>query len=291
MSYRAGVVLVLAAAVMWSTIGLAIRMIDEAGTWAVLFWRSLGMLPVLVLWVAINRGAVLRPILRTGRAGILGGLGLVLAFAGAIYAIRVTTIANAVLMFAASPFLAALLGRLLLGEPVRRTTWGAIGLALVGMAVMVGGGISGGVFWGNLAALGSAAGFALFTVMLRWGRLDDMMPAVILGAGFSATVALIVLLASGQPVMVPARDIGISVAMGACLLAFGLALYTIGSREVPAAELALLTMAEVLLAPVWVWLLLDETAGATTLAGGSLVLAAIAWNAVSGIRHRQAAPG
>lgn len=290
MSYRKGVLLVLVAAVLWSLMGLAIRQVEVAGTWAVLFWRSAGMLPVLALWVALNRGAVLGPIRRTGGAGVLGGLGLVAAFAGAIYAIQTTTIANAVLLFAASPFLAAILGRLLLGEPVRRATWAAIAVALTGMAVMVGGGLAGGALMGNLAALLSATGFAVFTVTLRWGRLEDMMPAILLGGGFSMLAALGVSLATGAALLVPVQDIAVSMGMGAGLLALGMALYTLGSRVVPAAELTLLSMAEVLLAPVWVWLVLGETAAGSTLAGGALVLAAIAGNALSGMRRKPLAP-
>ena len=290
MGYRKGVALVLVAAVLWSMMGLAIRQVEVAGTWAVLFWRSAGMIPVLALWVALSRGAVLGPIRRTGQAGVLGGLGLVAAFAGAIHAIQTTTIANAVLLFAASPFLAAVLGRLLLGEPVRCATWVAIAVALSGMAVMVGGGLSGGALSGNLAALLSATGFAVFTVTLRWGRLEDMMPAVILGGVFSMLAALGVSLATGAALLVPVPDIAVSVGMGAGLLALGMALYTLGSRVVPAAELTLLSMAEVLLAPLWVWLVLGETASGSTLAGGALVLSAIAGNAVSGMRRKPAAP-
>ena len=290
MGYRKGVALVLVAAVLWSLMGLAIRQVETAGTWAVLFWRSAGMIPVLAVWVMLNRGAVLGPIRRTGTAGVLGGLGLVAAFAGAIYAIQTTTIANAVLLFAASPFLAAILGRFLLGETVRRATWGAIAVALVGMAVMVGGGLSGGALTGNLAALVSATGFAVFTVTLRWGRLEDMMPAVILGGVLSMLVALAVSLATGAALLVPVQDIAVSMGMGAGLLALGMALYTLGSRVVPAAELTLLSMAEVLLAPVWVWLALGETASGSTLAGGALVLGAIAFNALSGMRRKPVAP-
>jgi drug/metabolite transporter (DMT)-like permease len=281
---------VLIAAILWSTMGTVIRLLDEAGTWAVLFWRSLGMIPVVAIWVAFNRGAVLGPIRRTGRAGLAAGCGLVVAFSGAIYAIQATTIANAVLLFAASPFLAAILGRLLLGEPVRRATWAAIAVAVVGMAVMVGGGLARGALAGNVAALASALGFAVFTVALRWGRVEDMMPAVIIGGGLSMLAALAALAVAGGGLLVPARDIALSLGMGAGLLGLGMALYTLGSRVVPAAELALLTMAEVMLAPVWAFLVLGETASTATLTGGGLVLLAIALNALSGMRRKPLAP-
>jgi len=291
MTYRRGVFLVLVAATLWSLIGLALRQIDEAGLWAVLFWRSAGMVPVLAVWVAVSTdGAVLGPVRRTGAAGVLGGLGLVLAFAGAIHAIQTTTIANAVLLFAASPFFAAVLGWMVLGEPVRRATWWAIAMAMVGMAIMVGGGLSTGALAGNLAAIASACGFAVFTVALRHGRMEDMMPAVIIGGGLSMLTALVAVGVTGASLWAPLREVAIAVAMGAVLLALGMALYTRGSKVVPAAELTLLSMVEVLLAPVWVWLVLGETARGTTLLGGILVLGAIAFNAVSGARRKPPAP-
>jgi DME family drug/metabolite transporter len=245
---------------------------------------------VLALGVGLRRGAVLGPIRRTGRAGLAGALGLVVAFSGAIHAIQSTTIANAVLLFAASPFLAAILGRLLLGEPVRRATWAAMAVAIAGMVVMVGGGVARGALAGNLSALASALGFAVFIVALRWGRLEDMMPAVILAGGLAMVTALSALAIGGGALLVPGRDIAISLGMGAGLLALGMALYTLGSRVVPAAELALLTMAEVMLAPVWAFLVLGETASLATLAGGGLILLAIAINALSGMRRKPVVP-
>jgi drug/metabolite transporter (DMT)-like permease len=103
-------------------------------------------------------------------------------------------------------------------------------------------------------------------------------------------VAVIVLGVRGEVLAVPVRDIVISVAMGAGMLATGMALYTLGSKVVPAAELTLLSMVEVLLAPVWVWLILGETASAGTFLGGGILLLAIAGNALSGLRRKRVAP-
>jgi drug/metabolite transporter (DMT)-like permease len=199
-------------------------------------------------------------------------------------------VANAVFLFAASPFFAALLGWLLLREPVRPATWAAITVAGLGMFIMVRDGLAGGETAGNFAAVLSAFGFAAFTLTLRWGKLEDMMPAVVLGGLFSMAVAMIVLGVRGEVLAVPVRDIVISVAMGAGMLATGMALYTLGSQVVPAAELTLLSMVEVLLAPVWVWLILGETASAGTFLGGGILLLAIAGNALSGLRRKRVAP-
>lgn len=269
MGYGTGVVLVAMAAVLWSLMGLAIRNIDEAGTWAILFWRSAAMVPVLLAFVAWRgRQGLWTALCATGAAGLVGGLGLVAAFAGAIFAIQSTTIANAVFLFAASPFLAAALGWALLGERVRPATWAAIALAMAGLVVMVREGLALGALAGNLAALGSALGFAVFTLALRWGRMGDMMPAVAIGGAMSMLAALVMLGVTGQSLLVPGRDIAIAMGMGALLLAVGMILYTFGSQVVPAAELTLISMIEVMLAPIWVWLLLSETASPGTLTGG-----------------------
>ena len=290
MTYGRGAILVVIGAVLWSLMGLAIRQLEVAGTWQVLFWRSLGTLPVLLALIIYRAdGSVLQAFRRVGLTGVVGGVCLVLAFAGAIYAIQATTVANAVFLFSASPFLAAILGWLVLREPVRPVTWAAIALAGIGMFLMVREGLAAGALDGNIAALLSSLGFAVFTLTLRWGRLSDMMPAVVLGGVFSMAIAAVVLAAQGLPLVVPVYDIAISMLMGAGLLALGMVLYTLGSRVISAAELTLLCMVEVLLAPIWVWLFLNETASPATFAGGGIVLAAVVLNALSGARRRVAA--
>jgi DME family drug/metabolite transporter len=292
MRYGAGVALVVVAAVLWSLLGLMLRQVEEAGTWAVLFWRAAGSLFVLVGFVAWRSGG--RPIAairRTGFAGLIGGVGLMIASAGAIFAIQNTTVANAAFLFAASPFLTALLGFVVLREHVRRATWAAIIIALGGIVFMIGGQLSGGAMLGNVAALGSAAGFAIFTVALRWGRLEDMVPAVVIGAVLSMIAAVPLGVVAGEAlVALPAMDIGLSIGMGAVLFGVGMVLYTLGSRVVAAAELTLLTMVEVMLAPVWVWLFLGETATTGTFIGGGVILIAVAINALTGMRRKPLAP-
>jgi drug/metabolite transporter, DME family len=289
MPYATGVKLVLMAAVLWSLNGLLIRQIQDAGSWAVLFWRSAGMIPVLLAVIAWRSGGVMAPLYRVGWSGGIGGIGLVLAFGGAIFSFQATTVANAVFLFSASPFLAALLGWLILRESVRPATWAAIALAGVGMFLMVREGLAAGAMAGNIAALLSALGFASFTIALRWGRLADMLPAVVLGGVFSMLTAAAVLAVQDGVLWVPARDIAISLAMGAVILATGMALYTAGSRVIPAAELTLLSMVEVLLAPIWVFLALGETASAGTFVGGAVLMTAVALNALSGARRTRKA--
>lgn len=287
MRYGTGVALVLAAGLAWSFQALIIRQIDAAGSWAVLFWRSLWMLPVLALFLAWQTGgAPLAAIRKAGAAGMVGGLGLVAAMGGAVVAFQTTTVANAAFLMAAAPLLAAILGRLVLGEPVAPRTWVAIGMAVAGILVMVNGALAAGEWLGNAAALASALGFAVFSVALRWRRLDDSLPLSVLGSLLATIAGAGAAFQAGQTLGIPAAEIGWCALMGMVTLSGGMILFTLGSRVVPSGELVLMSNVEIILAPVWVWLLLGETASASTLAGGGVVMAAILFNGLGGMRRQ-----
>ncbi|MCB1334272.1 MAG: DMT family transporter [Roseivivax sp.] len=286
MRYGTGVGVVLTAGLLWSFQALMIRQIGNAGPWAVLTWRSLAMVPVLLAFLAWRSGGSPFPaIRRAGMAGVLGGIGLVAAMGGAILAFQTTTIANAAFLLAASPFLAAILGRVILKETVAPRTWGAIALAMLGIFQMVRDGLAAGALVGNLAGLISALGFAAFSVALRWRRIEDSLPASILGAVFAVFAGALATLLLGQPLTLAAPDLLWCAAMGVVTMSGGMILYTLGSRVVPSAELTLLSNTEVLLAPFWVWLIMGETASMGTLVGGTIVLMAILYNAFSGMRR------
>lgn len=286
-SYLTGVVLVLMAGVFWSSMGLGIRMIEEANVWQILFYRSIALACFLFCIISLRSGyKPLRAIRSAGIAGAIGGAGLVFAFAGGIYAIQTTTVANAMFLFAAAPFLAAVAGWVVLREQVRRATWVAMVFAMLGIAVMVINGFAAGRMIGNISALLSAAGFAVFSIALRWGKLEDMMPAVFLAGIFALLVSAAVCGINGYSFTLPRNDILIALALGVFQVGMGLVVFTIGSRVVPAGELVLLTMTEVLLGPFWVWLFVGETVSFYTLLGGGILLLAIAGNALSGLRRK-----
>lgn len=287
MTYGKGVALVLGAGVLWSTIGLAVRMIDEAEAASVMFWRSAGLVPVL--WAFLHwrsGGRVLAGLRSVGWAGLVGAMGLVMAYAGAIYALQATTVANAVFLYSAAPFFAAILGWIALGERVAATTWAAMALAGAGIFVMIGGGLEGGRMDGNLAALISALGFSIFSVSLRWGHVEDSLPTVLLGGVLSMIAAFGLAAVLGQTVAANGHDIAIAMTLGAVILTGGMALYTFGSKALPTAELTLMSSIENILAPIWVWLIFGETATQSTLIGGAMVLAAVMFNAVAGARRQ-----
>ncbi len=286
-SYVQGVILVLMAGVFWSSMGLGVRLIEQANVWQILFFRSIALATFLFCIISVRSNykpvAVIR---KSGVAGAIGGVALVIAFAGGIYAIQTTTVANAMFLFASAPFLAAVFGWIILRENVRRATWFAMIFATIGIAVMVIDGIAAGQAAGNLSALLSALGFAIFTIALRWGKLEDMLPAVFMAGIFAIITAAVVCQVKGYGFAVPRNDILIAIFLGVFQVGLGLTVYTIGSKVVPAAELALLSMTEVLLGPFWVWFFLGETASLNSLLGGGVLMLAIAGNALSGLRRK-----
>ncbi|MDE0970360.1 MAG: EamA family transporter [Octadecabacter sp.] len=286
-AHKYGVLFVFAAGILWSTVGLGIRMIEDAVVWQILLYRSISMSLFLYAIIRIRSGeSPFIQIHRTGYPVIIAGLSLVAAYSGGIYSIQNTSVANAMLLFATAPFMAAVLGWIVLRERVRFATWIAILVAVGGIATMVADKSGSVVLKGSLAALGSALGFAVFTVALRWGRTGEMLPAVFLSGIFAIATTLVICLGLGLPLVLNPNDGGIAMGMGVFQVGAGLILYTLGSRSLPAAELALLSLAEVLLGPLWVWLFLGETASVNTLIGGMVLLAAIAGNAMSGKRKK-----
>lgn len=283
--------LVFLAGVLWSTVGLGIRLIEDALVWQILFYRSVSMSALLYVVIRLRTGR--DPVMlarRMGWPGLIGGLSLVGAYTGGIYSVQNTSVANAMMLFASAPLMAAVLGRVILREHVRPATWVAIAVAAAGIAVMVWDKSTGAALRGNLAAVGSAMGFASFTITLRWGKATEMMPAVFLSGLFAILIMGVICLSMGLSLALSPRDGGIALGMGVFQVGAGLILYTIGSRTVPAAELTLLSLAEVVLGPVWVWLALGETATPNTLIGGAVLLLAIAGNALSGARRKPPPP-
>lgn len=290
-AYKRGVFLVCMAGVFWSTQGLAIKFMEAADAWQILFYRSISLSVFLFLVVSLRSGG--KPVAAfkaLGSGAILGGLCLVFAFAGGIVAVKETTVANAFFLFASAPFFGALLARLILKEKIRKATWIAIVVAMAGILVMVASQLDGGQFYGNAAAIVSALGFAVFTIILRWKRLGDTMPIVCYGGLFGTLVGGGVCYFGGGGFEISAVDLSICFAMGVGQVGLGLIVYTLGSRHVPASELALLSMAEVVLAPTWVYLFLGETMSAATAIGGVMIIGAIAGNALSGMRRRPPPP-
>ena len=284
--HRRGLMFVFSAGVLWSTVGLGIRLIEDATVWQILFYRSISL--TILLYTVIRWRTRRDPFTLVWRAGLVGAIAamsLVFAYSGAIFSMQTTSVANAMLLFATAPFMAAMLSWVVLRERVRGTTWVAVLFAIGGIAVMVSDQTGASTVLGSLAALGSALAFACFTVALRAGKSVEMLPAVFLSGLFALLMMGSICLITGDGLVLSRFDGGIALGMGVFQVGAGLVMFTLGSRSLPAAELALLSLAEVVLGPVWVWLFLGETVGLNTLIGGGILLAAIVGNVLIGIRR------
>jgi DME family drug/metabolite transporter len=295
--YLFGVVLVALAGVFWSLGGILVRSVEAAGAWQIIFYRSLALAVSLLLIVAIrHRGRLALAFAQAGWSGVLAGACLSGGFIGYVLSLYHTSVANAVFMLGTAPFFSAVLGRVFLGERVGRQTWLAMALALSGIGVMVAGSLVIGTIVGNLLALLAGVSFAGFNVLVRRGRANDMLPSVVIAGLIAALIAAPVVAATagegGLPAafVLGARDLLLCLIMGSVQVGLGLTVFTIGARHVSAVELALLAMTELVLAPFWVWLGVGEVPSAFTLMGGAIIMAAIACQALSGVRRRRLPP-
>jgi len=284
-----GFALALSATVFWSLAGLLIRLIGAATSWHIILYRSIGAAIMVATMIAVvHRGRVAEAFRRAGWPAVLAGACSSASSVFFILALGRITVANATFMGGITPFLAALGAQIFLGERVPRRAWGAMGLATAGVTLMLGGGLALGQFSGNLLALGSAVAFAGHALFLRWNRRSDMLPAVVYAGILGILFGFLALGASGISPRVTPRDLGLALTMGVVQLGGGLVLYTRASRHLPAAELQLVATAELVLAPLWVWIGVGEAPGAATLAGGTLIILAILMQAL-GARERLAA--
>ena len=285
--YKQGLLLVLMAGVLWSTVGLGIRMIQDATVWQILLYRSVSLSGLLAAVIYLRSGvSPVAAIFSSNLNTHVAGLSLVAAYSGGIFAIQNTSVANAMLLFATAPFLAAILGLVVLREKVRAFTWFAILISLVGVSIMMYDKSDGMALSGSLAALGSALGFAIFTVALRLGQAGDMLPSVFLSGIYAILITGSMCALVDLKFVLGLSDGSIALGMGVFQVGAGLILYTVGSKILPAVELTLLSLAEVILGPIWVFLFLDETASVNTLIGGAIVLLAIAGNALADTRRK-----
>ena len=260
------------AGLLWSTLGLGVRLMDEAGPWRILFYRAVAQVAVLAVLLAVrNPGAFARTLTGVGYNGLVSAAALSSSSISFVYALTLTTVAEATLILGAAPLMAGMLGWVLLREPITRTNWTTMGIGAAGFGVMTYTGAVAGNVGGILLALCAAFGFAAFSVFQRRGRDTNMLPAVLLSG-------VVTLVATGPLVRgatISAGDAVLAFYLGGVALAGGLALYTAGSRHVRAGELVLIAMTEVVFAPLWVWWILGETMAATTIIGGIMIMTAV----------------
>ena len=267
---REGQVLVALAALAWSSAGVLQRRLDlDAATQ--IAGRAVFAALALALFVAVTeRGHVVRATRSIGWAGVGFAVCLALASGAFIAALNHTSVARVLFIQAISPVLASLLAWVALKEPIGARTAVALATAIAGVALMLGAPGAGDPT-GDALALLMATAFAVALVISRHRKDVSMAPATFL----SQLMLIVVFWPFAAVGDVPRGDLPELAAMGAGQIGLGLALLTVGARLIPAAQVGLITLLEVVLGPLWVWLAYAERPGTATLVGGAIVVVAI----------------
>lgn len=295
MTHRRAVLMMIAAALMWSIAGVVTRHLEQARSFELTFWRSGFNAVALVLLLCWLRGAgpLWRSLRTGGRALWVSGLCWCTMYTAFMVALTLTTVANVLVTMAIAPLLTALLARLALGHRLAARTWAAVLVAGAGIAWMYGSEVSGAGaqhLLGTLVALAVPVAAAVNWVLLQHlkGRDDsgaDMLPAVLLGAVLSALLTLPLAL----PFAASAHDMSLLALLGVVQLAIPCLMAVAAARVLAAPEMSLLGLLEVVFGVAWAWLGAGEAPGAAVLGGGALVLAALVTNEALALRSRPAA--
>lgn len=296
MTHRQAVAGMLLVTFLWSMAGVVTRHLDAARSFEVTFWRSAANAAVLLVALPLMRGAGLWRRLATGGWPLwASGVFWAVMYTAFMVAITLTTVANVLVTMSVAPLLAALFSRVLLRHRLPMRTWVAITLAGAGIAWMFGhelGGAGASVTGTLVALLVPIAGAANWTLMQHLSARQavpademppheaeqppDMLPAVLIGALLSSAVTLPLAL----PLQATLRDVGLLGFLGVFQLAIPCLLAVRISTVLPAAEMSLLGLLEVLLGVLWAWLWAGEQPGASALVGGAIVIVALAGNEV-----------
>lgn len=271
---RRGALLVFGSAAVWSFGGAIARYLSVTDSWTAIFWRSAfaGLFLLCFMLWREGRAGTVQLFRAMGWAGVWVGVCFATASTCFVVALGYTTVANILLMQAGSPLFAALLMFVLFRERAGTGTWIAIAAVMVGITVMVSDSLDGSVSpVGDGLALLIALAFALATVLTRRNAHVRMMPAVCLGT----LITLVAGFVFAGSLQVGPADAAWLFVFGALNLALGMMFFVTGVRLLPAAMAALISTAEPVLGPVWVWLVHGEVPVGRTLLGGAIVIAAL----------------
>ena len=265
--------IVLFAGILWSFGPLVVRYMDNPHMvpWQYIFGRGLTIFILLNLYLYFEEGInFYKNYKKIGRSGVIGGCGLGIAMISFIYSITNTSAAITLLCLAAMPFFTAILAYLFLKEKISLNVWVSIFLATVGIIIMAAGNTEKNSFIGFLFGITSSIGFSVFSVTLRWRKETPKFTTVALAGLFCFVFAALIILITQQPFFSSSYNSSMFSLHG-ILVCLGLILYSIGSKAIPAAELTLLSLTEVVGGIFWVWLPLfgiNEVPSSYTIAGG-----------------------
>ncbi len=266
---RRGRLYVALAAVAWSTAGLFQRELTVGIATQIAGRAFFAVLGLLAYVAFTERGGVVRAFRAIGRPGLVVAALMAVSSGTFVAALNYTTVANVLFTQALAPVLAAVLGTFV-GEPVARRTWVAMAVAVAGVGLIVGG-PNHPSFLGVSLSLLMSISFAGVIVITRQERQVSMAPATCL----SQAIVFVCAAPFATTGSIGAQDLALLVGLGVGQIGLGLIFLTIGAPLIPAAEVALITLLEIVLGPLWVWIALSEQPSATTLAGGAVVLGAV----------------
>ena len=271
---------VLFAGLLWSFGPLVVRYMDQPNLvpWQYLFTRGITIFCILNIYLFFEEGVKFyKNYFKIGFSGIIGGFGLGIAMITFIWSITNTSAAITLLCLAAMPFIAALLGFLFLKEKISLNVWLTIIIAAIGITIMALGNTNKGSLLGLSLGLASASGFSIFSVSLRWRKETPKFTTVAIAGLFCAIVSAIILINNNSNFLSSSYNEGLFAIHGA-LVCFGLVLYSIASKAIPAAELTLLSLTEIIGGIFWVWLPIlgiNEVPSNNTIIGGFLIFMSI----------------
>ena len=274
------ILIVLIAGVFWSFGPLVVRHIDNAQLipWQYLFFRGSVIFLVLNIYLFLAEGQkFIGNYNRIGLSGLIGGVSLGIANISFILSITTTTAAVTMMMLATQPFVAAILAYIFLKEKISKTTFIAITVAAAGIIFMSLDSKEEGTLFGLINGLLSSLGFAGFTVSLRWRKNTPKFTTVAIAGIFCSAVAILVLLFNDSSILISLKNSSLS-ALHGFLVCTGLILFSMKSRYLPATDLTLLSLTEVLGGIFWVWLPwfgINEVPSVNTLIGGAIIIFAI----------------
>ena len=283
--------IVLIAGLFWSFGAVCVRFIEDARSvpWQYLFFRGSTIFILINIYLFIKEGkSFTKNYKNIGASGIIGGISLGIAMMCFIWSITHTTAAVTLLMLAAMPFMTAILGYIFLKEKVSSTTLTAIIIAAIGIVFMAFTSRIGTLF-GLLIGLLSSFGFSIFSVSLRWRKNTPTFTTVAVAGLFCATFSFIVLMFNDTSFFTTFRNSSLS-ALHGTLVCSGMILYSIGSKHLPAADLTLLSLTEVLGGIFWVWLPIvgiNEIPSTNTIIGGSIITLALVYYSLNTKRKRR----
>jgi drug/metabolite transporter (DMT)-like permease len=274
-AHRLGIAVLLLCTFLWSTAGVATRFSTVSNGWEAAFWRSLFLCGVIAaLMLAQDGAAAPRKLLAMGWAGFVSSLCWAAMFICFMVALSLTTVANALFIMGVMPFCCAIAGQLFLGERVPLRTWLAIAAAGAGIGLMFHDALGTGNLLGSLVALAIPVAAAINNVAVKRGRVD-LVPALFAGGALAVLIAWPL----AMPFSAGAGDLAIYAGLAVFQLALPCVLLVrVALPRLTAAEVGLISLLEVVLGPLWVWLARGEEPGAAVIAGGVIVLAALAIN-------------